>query len=74
MTANVSMPSRYCRRCSYVLDGLESKKCPECGRAFNPDNTRTYRRKPRLTFWGRTWRTAAVFASQYVSTCLAVNW
>jgi len=31
-------PSRYCRRCLYELHGLPQPRCPECGRAFDPDN------------------------------------
>ena len=32
---------RYCRACGYDLQGLDTQ-CPECGRAFNPGDWRTY--------------------------------
>lgn len=32
----------YCRGCAYVLDGIESNACPECGRRFDVSDRRTY--------------------------------
>ena len=37
----------FCRQCEYALDGLETFRCPECGRTFDPDQRRSYRRSPR---------------------------
>ena len=33
-----------CKTCHYSLEGLTgpSYRCPECGRAFDPDNVRTF--------------------------------
>jgi hypothetical protein len=31
-----------CLQCGYPLRGLRSCRCPECGRAFDPSNRRTY--------------------------------
>lgn len=42
---------RFCRKCSYNLRGIESVRCPECGRPFEPADPKTYRRRPR-TRWG----------------------
>ena len=38
----VSAPTRFCVRCGYPLDGLPRAVCPECGRGFDPGDTRTY--------------------------------
>lgn len=53
--------SRYCRRCGYCLDRLGSSKCPECGKAFDPDDRATFDRRP----WHR-WRRRAVRATLVV--------
>lgn len=42
----------YCKSCSYPLNDLSEGKCPECGRSFDPAQSRTFRRRPprrRLT-------------------------
>ncbi len=31
-----------CRGCGYILEHLPEPRCPECGRAFDPDDPRTY--------------------------------
>jgi len=41
---------RFCLDCWYVLDGLTSPRCPECGRPFDAENADTYTTQPRLTF------------------------
>ena len=41
---------RYCLRCWYILDGLHSSRCPECGRAFDAADSRTYARQPRRQY------------------------
>jgi len=33
----------FCKRCRYNLKAIESRTCPECGRAFDPQNPKTYR-------------------------------
>ncbi|MBY0262626.1 MAG: hypothetical protein K2Q20_09800, partial [Phycisphaerales bacterium] len=35
-------PSAECLACRYSLAGVAEPICPECGRAFNPDNPLTY--------------------------------
>lgn len=45
-----------CPNCDYLLRGLRSTSCPECGRPFDPDVPETYRLGPRrrpLWWWGR---------------------
>lgn len=32
----------FCRKCGYILDGLDSRRCPECGRPFDPADRRTF--------------------------------
>jgi hypothetical protein len=39
------MPSpetMYCLSCGYDLHGLPEHRCPECGRAFDPDDSATF--------------------------------
>jgi len=33
---------RYCMKCYYSLAGLTEYRCPECGRAFDPADNRTW--------------------------------
>ena len=35
----------FCKRCRYNLKLIASRACPECGRAFDPENPRTYRKR-----------------------------
>ncbi|MHC4107195.1 MAG: hypothetical protein ACYSTY_03820 [Planctomycetota bacterium] len=49
----VTRASIYCRRCSYVLDGLDRERCPECGNAYDPANRATYETMPRWARWRR---------------------
>jgi hypothetical protein len=46
----VERPTRYCRKCLYVLDGLPENRCPECGRPFDPDSPDTYSTSPRASY------------------------
>lgn len=36
----------FCLNCFYDLRGLPTGRCPECGRAFDPDDPRTYSLTP----------------------------
>src|SRR5947209_8369451 len=58
----ISSPPRiFCKTCGYALVGLESRACPECGRAFDPANGQTFAKEPPRRWvlrWGR--RLAAV--------------
>jgi hypothetical protein len=56
-----------CRDCGYPLARLQSHRCPECGRPFDPENPRTmdFGRSRLITFLSRptsvwTWTPAAV--------------
>ncbi len=42
-----------CLDCDYQLDGLEQARCPECGRAFDPDDEETFASYGRSSplFW-----------------------
>jgi hypothetical protein len=37
----------FCRGCDYSLQFLETNRCPECGREFDPAKPRTMSRRPR---------------------------
>ncbi len=47
------LPMR-CRRCSYVLEHLETDRCPECGTPFDPTDPATYDTRPPFVRW-RYW-------------------
>jgi len=36
--------STVCLHCNYPLDAIDSTTCPECGRAFDPDDPSTFKR------------------------------
>jgi predicted amidophosphoribosyltransferase len=39
----ITQPRMFCIECGYPLDGLPEPRCPECGRAFDPDDPESYR-------------------------------
>lgn len=44
MTDSASKPTRptmWCKHCEYALDGLNARRCPECGNGFDADNGST---------------------------------
>lgn len=49
----VTQGSIYCHRCSYVLDGLDRERCPECGKPYDPTDRATYETMPRWARWRR---------------------
>lgn len=58
-----------CRGCGYFLRGLDSHRCPECGREFDPANPDTMKlprkwrwplQRVRKTFWGEMVKLAAL--------------
>ncbi len=44
--ADASQPM-FCHSCGYRLDHLESDRCPECGRVFEPADPTSYTLDPR---------------------------
>ncbi len=48
--------SAVCLDCGYALRGLHDAICPECGRAFDPANARTFRWRPSVI---KRWRELA---------------
>jgi len=66
------MPVRYCKKCGYALCGLQSPRCPECGRGFDLGDPRSTRKRP-LKRWTR-WVWRAGFAVATVVLLLAAAW
>lgn len=50
-----------CLTCGYLLTGLQSGQCPECGRKFDPENPASYSTKPPFVRW-RFWMPAALLS------------
>ena len=50
----------FCRQCGYILDGLPSNRCPECGRDFDPGDPRSFLARPRRTALRRLVKIAVV--------------
>jgi len=48
--AHATAPAR-CRDCFYVLEGLDSTRCPECGRPFDLNDSSSYTRRPPFIGW-----------------------
>lgn len=44
-----------CLDCNYPLHGLESLRCPECGRAFDAGDDRTFNPGRPMSRWSRWW-------------------
>ncbi len=65
-------PARYCCRCGYELRGLTSPRCPECGRAFDPANPKTFRCRP-IRRWHWYVKCAAILLVT-VAVLLAATW
>jgi hypothetical protein len=43
MTSLAPAARGFCRSCGYSLEGIQSARCPECGREFDPSNWETMR-------------------------------
>ncbi len=46
----------WCLSCGYLLKGLSHSRCPECGRVFDANDARTFRRRPLRTVDAVYWR------------------
>jgi len=51
---------KFCKRCNYLLHGINSNYCPECGRPVDLTDPKTYRTHEstllnRFLFFGKIW-------------------
>lgn len=60
-----------CLDCGYRLVGLSEPICPECGRAFNPDNENTFSRKPPFIWYLYWWPGALLSLGAGFAWCVA---
>lgn len=64
---------RCCLGCGYNLRGLETPRCPECGRAFDPADPLTYGPRGRVT-GGLAYLMTAVGLVGATLLCWAILW
>jgi hypothetical protein len=67
-------PARFCRRCGYELRGLTSPRCPECGRTFDPNDQRTYLRRPLKRWMRQLKRVVIVLAVMLLPPTATWGW
>ena len=48
MTDSSTPPEPQCLTCGYILRGLSTNTCPECGRSFDPNDPTTFDSLPKL--------------------------
>ena len=61
----------FCKRYRYNLSHLESQTCPECGRAFDPGNRKTFRKTVGFPKWLR--RVGQGLLLLFVATLIAAG-
>lgn len=78
--------ARYCLDCGYPVLGLSEDRCPECGRAFDPTDSRTTSHRSSPSIWptldtvlrvmcvGAGILTGVVFVVSWLGTDLLVLW
>ena len=59
-----------CLACGYRLIGLPEPVCPECGRPFDPDNERTFSRKPPFVWYLYWWPGALLAVGAGLAWCV----
>ncbi len=65
--------SKRCLDCRYILDGMQSQVCPECGRPFDPEDPATFTRRQNQEARSAPTRRAVAIVVLY-SSCLGLCW
>lgn len=68
----------HCRGCNYLLHGLQSQQCPECGLTLSPDAIVHGEPRRRLSFWIAGWLAllllAALLFTGTISQLRTIDW
>ena len=58
-----------CLRCGYIIENLHTDRCPECGKAFDPNDASTYSDKLPFIAWAfwRPWLFLSMGAARFSS-------
>ncbi len=71
--AEQAEPSRYCLKCRYCINFLVQNKCPECGRVFDPADSKTFSQWPRPKLLPR-WETVVACLMLILLFYCSWNW
>ena len=61
-----------CLKCGYLLRGLPSGRCPECGKFFDPTDMGTYGPCRQLGWLGKRWSVLPACALVYTLPLFAI--
>lgn len=67
----------HCLDCGYALDGLTEHRCPECGRAFDPADEKTWRPWYEIDARGKRqapWRKPVLIGLLVFVLFIAIDW
>ncbi len=74
IAAEPAAVARYCRGCGYNLFGLETPRCPECGREFSFTDPTTTRKAPKKSAWRWVRRAVAILLLLVLPYAGMIGW
>ena len=63
----------YCLNCFYNLYGLIEHRCPECGRHFDPENTKTFSHTPNPEHFSKIVKRVALAINETIQNITPVD-